>query len=1139
VAVRIESVVIRAVDEFSTPVAKMALAAGVLDKRLDSLDSTNLETRRNIVAGSRDLDAFGASTRRNASDINQLTGRLSLMAQSAALLGPALVPISAVALPAVAGLASQMGFAAIGAGSMVVAFQGVGDALKSLNKAALEPTAANIEAARLAMKKIGPDAREFVRAFQEFRPVLTDIRDSAAAGWFPGLTESLDHFAVVGPKIADIFEKIGSVGGDLVAGGAESFASGRWADFLEFVEQEAPAALKSLGHVVGDLAHGMAELWMAFDPLNDDFAGWLESVASGFDSWATGLAGTQGFQEFIDYVREVGPQVAETFGSLANAVLQIAEAAAPLGGPVLKAIEGFADAVAGIADSDLGTPILAGVAALSAFRLAARAATTEVGRLALGQRQLSLGFNRIGPAVGTFGRDLNNVARYGTLATDSSKRLSSQLATFGKTAAVVGGVGIAASGVADSFGLANTASLGLIGTLGGPVGVAAGLSAGALMDLRSALTDVSEEFATIPELIASGDLDAMKDKFSQIKQELDSMSDSGGPGLERFKDELRSLGVSDKEVEQFRALGDAISEVEYQLSQVGNTIEGGDALFALLDVTNRLPGGFHNTANAIAAVNAGMEELAGWLDKRAALRGFEDAMKTLNQSLDAGKVNQWAENVDAVGSSLIQMAQHLKGPEKVTFIDDTIASLRTMAADAGPKAQHEIRLLIAQLKDLGGTEARPKIGADDSEVSAKVQRNQRRLNLLNAYKANPDLDLNDSAFLRAYGITKKDLEWLDRQKVEPKVDVDPTDSFSTLGRVSSLLNGITDKSVTVSVGFKAVGSVAGLIPPAFDADGGFHENGVRTFARGGYGTDGRYYPREPMLIPGGANIMWGEKETGWEAYISGKPSERDRNIGILGMAANRLGVAVTEFAGGGLVDSTFSRSRGDSQFHNVAADISRGLDSVFVPWAQILKLELKAAERRREDLKKDLDAAKEHRDALRDAARSLSENIAGKFAPGSDLLGEGFTVDSVISGIAGLGNQASQFGQLTLRLKAMGLDGAALQWLLENATTPEQLQAFVNGGGDQLAAFENTFNQSAQQQLQAGQNAGWAVMGTQLAAANVELRVLNEKYDRAEERAKRFEQKYEQLQERETAATNRVGDKVDKLAGNVSNSGRR
>ena len=126
-------------------------------------------------------------------------------------------------------------------------------------------------------------------------------------------------------------------------------------------------------------------------PLNSDFSGWLVKASDGFDQWAQGLSQTEGFEEFIAYVRENGPLVAEATTAIANAVVQIVQASAPLGGPVLKAITGIANAISAIADSPLGTPIMSMVTAMSALSLATNAATAATLRLKAAQSSLGGG----------------------------------------------------------------------------------------------------------------------------------------------------------------------------------------------------------------------------------------------------------------------------------------------------------------------------------------------------------------------------------------------------------------------------------------------------------------------------------------------------------------------------------------------------------------------------------------------------------------------------------------------------------------------------------------------------------------------------------------------------------------------------
>lgn len=198
-------------------------------------------------------------------------------------------------------------------------------------------------------------------------PALRAIRDMGAEGLFPGLTESLDDLEHLAPVVGGIFASVGEALGEIASEGAASLASERWTSFFEFIATEAPTALSQMASALGSVTHGLAEMWMAFEPLNDSFNGWLVEAAAGFDRWASGLSETQGFRDFVEYIQTTGPQVASTFGALANAVVQIVQAAAPLGGPTLRAIEGFADALAAVANSNAGGALIAAAAGFAAI----------------------------------------------------------------------------------------------------------------------------------------------------------------------------------------------------------------------------------------------------------------------------------------------------------------------------------------------------------------------------------------------------------------------------------------------------------------------------------------------------------------------------------------------------------------------------------------------------------------------------------------------------------------------------------------------------------------------------------------------------------------------------------------------------
>lgn len=592
-AVRREAVRLDVEGNFARQMLESAAATEVLKRSLKDLSGTSVQSsraskdlERGLKGAAKETDNLGKSAKKSEAEVDRLSGRMAIVRDLALTMGPGLVPIGGVGAAAVAGLANQFAFAAAGAGSLLIAMHGVTDAVKAVEKARLQPTATNLQAAQLAMEKLAPQAREFVTEFDRLMPVLNALQGTAAAGWFPGLTHSLGDFRRLAPELNKILSTVSTTGGNLFGNAADSLASAKWRPFFDFIAREAPAAMTALGHVVGSLTHGLAELWMSFSPLNHSFNNWLMSTATSFDTWATGLAKTQGFQDFLDYVHTNGPRVAHAVESVANAVVQVVQAIAPLGGPSLKIISAFADIVAQIANSDLGTPILAGVAALAAYNraLSLTAAlqkrvtgstaiadsmgtggifgATKAGGLAARTRltQLRQDIGVIGTTWATAGaRSEREAARLAA----AQERVGATLKPIGKGALVMGGLALATSGAADSMHLTNTASLAMMGTIGGPWGAAIGAGVGLALDFAHANDDVKEALKGVDEIIASGNLDALQQKYADL----------AAAGQKAAGSDLLTNGPGTLLAAQFNPLGH-LEDIKQTYSDVWASITG-------------------------------------------------------------------------------------------------------------------------------------------------------------------------------------------------------------------------------------------------------------------------------------------------------------------------------------------------------------------------------------------------------------------------------------------------------------------------------------------------------------------------------------------------------------------------------------
>jgi hypothetical protein len=231
-------------------------------------------------------------------------------------------------------------------------------------------------------------------------------------------------------------------------------------------------------------------------------------------------------------------------------------------------------------------------------------------------------------------------------------------------------------------------------------------------------------------------------------------------------------------------------------------------------------------------------------------------------------------------------------------------------------------------------------------------------NLTTIIKADGALDAQQKveALGRLYGLTPKEVKTFiiqanmaksqnDIDALAKKYHLTPKEvttlitaadrASSVIGQVRIELDGLNGRVahtyvVTTHRDVRVGGSSGIAANPTLNENGGFYSGGVRRFADGGWGMDGTYYPRSPQIVGGGANILWGEKATGWEAYISGKPSERDRNLDVLSEAADRLGATV-EYANGGITAYASGGVRGSARAREerkLASELSKLTDEI-------------------------------------------------------------------------------------------------------------------------------------------------------------------------------------------------------------------
>lgn len=790
-AVRNESVRLSLIDDFTTPMARAAVATRLLDSALNDLDGSAISARQSTTAlGKSDgLPAIEKQAAASSKEIDKLSGRFRIFRDAALILGPALVPLGAPGVGVLAGMTSQVGALGAAVGVSVLALNGMGDGLSALNAYQLEPTQANLEKLNQEFERLGPSGQQFVMYLDSIEPQLKSLQTAARDGLLPGVEQGIDSMLERLPQVRRIISEIAEASGGLVADAGAGLSGSGFDAFFDYLETDAAPILTQFGNSIGNFVEGFANLVVAFKPLTDQFSDGLLGMSAAFSDWASGLDSNESFQEFVDYVQRSGPQAAAFLGELAQALASLIEAAAPLGEVTLPILTQLVSLFGDVAGSDIGTPLLAAAAGMAALSRAS-AATQAIGASGFLQKNYVGPIKAIGVAaptlgqVGTYfyrmGQSAEQASTKTKLARESVRGFTGSLGGLGRGAALMGGLALAGTGVADSMGLSNTMSLALMGTIAGPWGAAIGGGVGALMDLKAANNDVEESLRDLNEAMNAGDADRLRTEITNLQNE------------------ILGLDVFDGITGRTDLLNDALYQAEDALTSLDRAAGNTSGMGTLLGKPLGLAAEFETATMSVNEFAASFTALNQLLDQSGSLVNYERALDDLsasmkesgsfNAGIEAGRKN--IEGLNSVVSRAIERSEALKEAG-----DDlgAVRVLRRATSDLeefGRKnagAKEQIKPLVAELDRLSAKKVEPEITADDSELKAKTSSAERELSRIQARIARATITGDNAALARAVNDSKNLLNSLDGKVATTYIrtvrsgGMGPRDDFATGG----------------------------------------------------------------------------------------------------------------------------------------------------------------------------------------------------------------------------------------------------------------------------------------------------------------------------------------------------------------------
>lgn len=363
-----------------------------------------------------------------------------------------------------------------------------------------------------------------------------------------------------------------------------------------------------------------------------------------------------------------------------------------------------------------------------------------------------------------------------------------------------------------------------------------GESGNRIVELRDSLTELDDGLAALP-------VDDAADKFRSWGREL---------GLS--KSQMATL------LDELPDLRDAVQK------QLQSTGEAADKQAILTFLLEEGAEGVSALAEETAAATTNLDDMKTALDNVGSTaismsQAIDDAQGSLNDLAEAAK----AEEVSITGTNdaSIGLRDSLRDVEQAhrdasTAILDNGGTLEDARTEWG-KGRDAI---LAQLEALGLSAEEAVAWADTNLGSASSVEDA----LIGVADAVKDIPANPTINIQLMGASE---------------------AYQYLTNVQTLLRNITgDQRIRVSTG---QGGQGGLV--VGNEAGGlyeYHQGMVQAFANGGIASG---------IYPGGKPIYkFAEEGVPWETFISGKPSERERNIGLWMETGARLGVGASQAA---------------------------------------------------------------------------------------------------------------------------------------------------------------------------------------------------------------------------------------------------
>ena len=199
------------------------------------------------------------------------------------------------------------------------------------------------------LAKLTPSARDTMNAFLDLKDAFSAWSRALQPAVMPIFTRALEGIKNSLPGLTPFVLEAADAIKSLQDRASAGFKSPWWKEFKQDLEGSIKPAITGLGIAFGNVFKGMAGMMQAFMPHMDSISERMQRLTGRFANWGTNLKGSPEFERFLSYSSEMGPVLADTFGKIGSALMDIGQALKPVSKPLLELIGAFAQGLSHVA----------------------------------------------------------------------------------------------------------------------------------------------------------------------------------------------------------------------------------------------------------------------------------------------------------------------------------------------------------------------------------------------------------------------------------------------------------------------------------------------------------------------------------------------------------------------------------------------------------------------------------------------------------------------------------------------------------------------------------------------------------------------------------------------------------------------